>query len=99
MLAAKFDIFEAGTRHNAVSVAAPYQRLRLTYIKAARSDGAQAARMETDADSLLNDLKRYRFLLQNFTRDERLTRALLWLIAQTEERLRALDVPVPRTSF
>jgi hypothetical protein len=55
--------------------------------------------MDPETDRLLSDLKRYRFLLQNFPRDERLTRALLGLVAETEERLRALDVAVPRTSF
>jgi hypothetical protein len=99
MLAAKFDIFGARTRHSAAPVAAPYEYLWLTYIKAARRDGAQAARMDPETDRLLSDLKRYRFLLQNFPRDERLTRALLGLVAETEERLRALDVAVPRTSF
>ena len=52
--------------------------------------------METEADRLLHDLKRYRFLLHNFPHDERLARVLLQLIAETEQRLDDLKVAVPR---
>ena len=54
---------------------------------------------ETEADKLLNDLKRYRFLLHNFPHDERLARMLLQLIAESEQRLSDLDVDVPRALF
>jgi hypothetical protein len=56
---------------------------------------AQFAAMESETDNLLHDLKRYRFLLHNFQHDERLARVLLQLIAETEERLRALDAAIP----
>jgi hypothetical protein len=55
------------------------------------------ARMATEAESLLHDLQRYRFLLHNFREDERLARALLQLISETELRLRELgieDIPL-----
>jgi len=48
--------------------------------------------MEPEAESLLHDLQRYRFLLHNFREDERLARALLQLISDTELRLRELGV-------
>lgn len=52
--------------------------------------------MDTEAATLLDDLKRYRFLLRNFPRDPRLARALLQLVAETEQRLSELGVEIPR---
>lgn len=53
--------------------------------------------MTDEAEKLLRDLQRYRFLLQNFAEDQRLTRALLKLIGETELQLREIGVrDIPR---
>ncbi|HYL47865.1 MAG TPA: hypothetical protein VET84_00715 [Stellaceae bacterium] len=53
--------------------------------------------MEDESETLLRDLQRYRFLLHNFPQDQRLARALLRLIGETELRLRELGVEhIPR---
>jgi len=53
--------------------------------------------MSGERETLLRDLQRYRFLLQNFSQDARLVQALLRLIGKTELRLRELGVEdIPR---
>jgi len=53
--------------------------------------------MEDEGETLLRDLQRYQFLLRNFPQDQRLARALLCLIGETELRLRKLGIEhIPR---
>jgi len=58
---------------------------------------SNTAPMDVECETLLGDLQRYQFLLHNFPQDERLMRALLRLIGETELRLRELGVKdIPR---